>query len=180
MKKIICYAATLIALVIVPATAQKPAAKSNRFIVGKPTTLTELEAAATARFVKLDTNKDNLVTKAEVDFYKTAVLNGQRDRLFLSMDTDKDGVISRAEFDDGHPEGGGLRLRHRITDFSGDLGGESLIAYSDKDKDGNVTLDEMLNKQRENFKHFDLNQDGIQTPEEVMARVDKTFCNKCM
>lgn len=62
--------------------------------------LKELQPAASRRFMRLDNNSDDKVTRGEVEDWLRAALERRLDRIMTRMDADKDSAISRTELDD--------------------------------------------------------------------------------
>lgn len=172
-------------------TAQRPA-RAER---GQPMTRAALEAGIKARFDKVDANKDGVITRAEFDAQRTAMQSqrqaqakARRDRLFASLDTNKDGQISRAEFDAPRerraqasqargdaPRAQAQRFAHR-PGMQGPRGQRMAGTWFDRldaDKDGRVSLADMLAKPLERFDAVDTDRNGTISPEERKAARDK-------
>ena len=62
-------------------------------------TLAELTPPAERRFLKMDTNGDNAVSRMEIETRLRAAMERQLERMLTRMDADKDGTITQGEFD---------------------------------------------------------------------------------
>ncbi len=176
-------------------TAQKPT-RADR---GQPVTRAALEAGIKARFDKVDANKDGIVTRAEFDAHRDVLKSerqarakARRDQHFAALDTNKDGQISRAEFDaprERRAEGQKARgeapkargegfadRRWRGPGARGSRGEPMAGAWFDRldaDKDGRVSLTDMLAKPLERFDAIDTDRNGTISPEERKAAREK-------
>ena len=72
-------------------------------------------------FDRLDANKDDAVSAAEIDASLQAAMERRRNRILSSLDADKNGSITRAE------------LNKYV---------EAMVAGADTDSDGGVSFDE--------------------------------------
>lgn len=177
------------------AAAQQPA-RAER---GQPMTRAALEAGIKARFDKVDANKDGVITRAEFDAHREALKSERqarakerRDRHFAALDTNKDDQISRAEFDaprDRRAEApragregpraqgkGFADRRWRGPGAHGPRGAPMVGAWFDRldaDKDGRVSLTDMLAKPLERFDAIDTDRNGTISPEERAAAREK-------
>ena len=61
--------------------------------------LNELQPAASHRFMRLDHNSDDKVTRGEVEDWLRATMERRLERIMTRMDADKDNAISRSELD---------------------------------------------------------------------------------
>ena len=61
--------------------------------------LRELQPAAVRRFMRIDHNGDDKVSRGEVEDWLRAKLERRLDRIMTRMDADKDDAITRAELD---------------------------------------------------------------------------------
>lgn len=132
-----------------PAPTAKPAAPAA---LSRADLLKQLET----RFQAIDTNKDGLVTREELDAAdKTMVQRVQagraqkRTELFNRLDTNKDGQLSRAEFDAGD------KMRVVAEDSA------ATIAKLDTNKDGKLSAAELQAPALADFNRLDTNKDGI-------------------
>lgn len=174
------------------ATAQKPA-RAER---GQPMTRAALEAGIKARFDKVDANRDGTITRAEFDAHRATLTSerqartkARRDRMFADLDTNKDGQISRAEFDAPRerraqaprvggdaPRAGGQRMMAHGPAMQGPRGQHMAGAWFDRldaDKDGRVSLADMLAKPLERFDAVDADRNGTISSEERKAAREK-------
>ena len=62
--------------------------------------LNELQPAAIRRFMRLDENADDKVTRGEIEDWLRAMMERRLERIMTRMDADKDQAISRAELGD--------------------------------------------------------------------------------
>jgi hypothetical protein len=62
-------------------------------------TLAELSPPAERRFLKMDTNGDNAVSREEIETRQRAAMERQLERTLTRMDADNNGTITQAEFD---------------------------------------------------------------------------------
>jgi hypothetical protein len=62
-------------------------------------TLAELTPPAERRFLKMDSNGDNAVSREEIETRLRATMERQLERMLTRMDSDKNGTITQAEFD---------------------------------------------------------------------------------
>lgn len=160
-----------IAAIAVPVVAQMP----ERRGATQPMTKAEVEARVKQRFERLDTNRDGIVTREEVEATRAARRAEAQDRRFAMVDADKNGSISRAEFDgaiatrsERRAERGGKRWKR-----GGRGGPEAMLARADTNSDGRLTLAEALARPMARFETADTNRDGTLTPEERKAAREK-------
>ena len=151
--------------------AQMPEARK----AAQPMTKAEVEARVKARFERLDTNRDGIVTREEVDATRAARRAEAQNRRFTMMDADRNGSISRAEFDtavaqrgERRAERGGKRWKRGNR-----AGPEAMLARADTNEDGRLTLAEALARPMARFETVDANRDGTVTPEERRAAREK-------
>ena len=62
--------------------------------------LEELQPAAVRRFMRLDYNRDEKVTRGEIEDWLRAALERRLERIMTRMDADKDNAITRDELSD--------------------------------------------------------------------------------
>lgn len=112
-----------------------------------------------------DANGDKSVTRAEVDALQI--------EMFAWLDRNGDGVLDLADRSPieqrmaaihENDEEGGPRKHHR--------GGHDAFGF-DADKDGKVTREEFMSKPSEGFDKLDANSDGVVTPDEIDAALDR-------
>ena len=140
-----------------PASSAKPAAARAQ----PPLTRVDLLKQLDARFKSVDTNKDGLVTKEELDAADKGVVRQvqsgrakKRAELFNALDTNKDGQLSRAEFDAGD----------KVRVVAADPG--KVITELDTNHDGKLSAAEMQAPALANFTRLDTNKDGVISPSE--------------
>ena len=108
-KKIVCALTLLLmaGLLVTAANAREPGIprglktfeRLDKDKSGK-IELDELQPAASRRFMRLDRNSDDKVTRGEVEDWLRAVMERRLERIMTRMDADKDSAISRSELDD--------------------------------------------------------------------------------
>jgi hypothetical protein len=104
MRLIITTAALLLAATALNAaeprlpTGQKTFLAADKDKDGK-LTLAELTPPAERRFLKMDTNGDNAVSREEIETRLRATMERQLERMLTRMDADKNGTITQTEFD---------------------------------------------------------------------------------
>ncbi len=190
----------LLAAASAAAVAQAPIApmapaQPMRPMADKVMTRGEVQAMTSARFARLDSNRDGSVTKAEADAAKGAMRGkmmarrGERmahrdpGQMFDRLDANRDQMISRDEFSRGHEmrvekrvmRGGqpgqpgamrGMAMR-RMGGMHGLRG--AMFERADSNRDGRVTLGEMQSVALSHFDRMDANRDGRVTPDERRA-----------
>jgi Ca2+-binding EF-hand superfamily protein len=92
----------------------------------------EAEAAAIARFARMDRNGDGRFDEADRAARKDAA-EDRRERLFTRLDSDKDGVVTRAEADAAAAAAGGDAGGRRGTMLA------RLFERADTNRDGRLT-----------------------------------------
>jgi len=96
-------------------------------------------------FVKTDQNGDSTLSKAEV--LQVAI------EQFVIADTDGDGVLEKEEV--------------------GDLATDPEFSDNDANKDGSLSIDEMIEEKLADFSTIDKNQDGAVSLDELKAAYDQ-------
>lgn len=162
-----------IAALAVPAIAQTDAPQYPMRPETKAMTRADVEAKVRERFAKADLNRDGAVTTEEVKQAAEQRRVERRGKIFDRLDADRNGQISRAEFEAAagqRAEGGrGQMMRKRMMmrhAMRARMMGGAMFARADANKDGRVTLPEVLNPTLERFDRADANRDGTVTPEE--------------
>ena len=111
-------------------------------------------------FRKMDADKDNQVTLAEVEAFQRAAavaLGQQRNRaLFAQLDSDRNGQISAAEF-------------ARLNAPAPPANGRPLLAQLDGNRDGRISLVEHRAGKLAYFDRIDTDKDGTVTGAEMRA-----------
>ncbi|MBB4631566.1 EF-hand domain-containing protein [Sphingosinicella soli] len=145
MTKFLMIGASAAALMALPAIAQTAAApaaeKSARW---SAETRADVEKKVAERFAAADTNKDGVVTQAEIKAQAEArraegekKMAEARTRMFTSMDADKNGQISRSEWD-AHNDGMKAKWaeRRETAQADGKDRREMRMKFKGGDKDG--------------------------------------------
>lgn len=111
-------------------------------------------------FAKMDANKDNVVTRAEIEQYQRAAsLAEARARvraLFARLDADKNGQLSAAEFD-------------KMEVATASPNAAPILGPNDVNHDGKITLVEFRTAKLANFDGMDADKDGIVSIAEMRA-----------
>ena len=117
-------------------------------------TQAEMDTEVKDFFLKLDTNRDGHVDRAEAEAgHRAAVVAGQA-AAFARLDTNHDGMLSKDEFSTA-------AVRAPMNDFWFDS--------NDIDRDGRVELNEALARGQRNFERMDSNNDGRISEEELLS-----------
>ena len=125
-------------------------------------------------FARIDLNKDGKITTAEAEAARSQHAEGKPGKpaqaqaaafggLFAKADANKDNVITRAEFDTMGQQIK-TQIEHSATAREGVA--ERMLAKSDTNKDGKVSLAEMQQSALARFDRMDLNHDGKINPQE--------------
>lgn len=158
-------AGMLIALGVVAgasAGAQQPrrAAAPPKAPAAVPVPRTEFIHTMDVEFGKMDADRNQIVTRAEIEqAQRAAGLFKAREAarlLFNRMDSDKNGQLSLAEFE-----------RMAITPAAPDPA--PILAQHDLNKDGKITLVEYRTAKLANFDRMDADKDGIVSVAEMKA-----------
>ena len=111
-------------------------------------------------FKQMDADKNGILTKKEIEDFQRAIsiLAAQRRSvaLFQALDKDKNGQLSPAEF---------ANLQVSVPNPNA----APLLAQTDFNRDGQVTLVEFRSGKLVNFDRMDTDKDGIVTPAEMRA-----------
>jgi hypothetical protein len=104
MRLIIAAASLLLVATAVNATEPRLPTGEKTFLAADKDkdgklTLAELAPPAERRFLKMDVNGDNAVSREEIEARLRASMERQLERLLTRMDADKNGTITQAEFD---------------------------------------------------------------------------------
>jgi Ca2+-binding EF-hand superfamily protein len=137
------------------ATAQpKPAA--GAVAVPRNVFITTMDS----EFKKMDADKNGILTKKEIEDFQrsTSILVAQRRNvaLFQALDKDKNGQLSPAEF-------ASLPMTTPPPNAA------PILAATDGNRDGQVTLIEYRAGKLRNFDAMDADKDGIVSPAEMKA-----------
>ncbi|HEX6603541.1 MAG TPA: EF-hand domain-containing protein [Sphingomicrobium sp.] len=144
-----------------PAAAPPPSAPAAPAQAGAvPIPRTQFIEVMDAEFRKIDADKNGIVTKKEIEDFQRAVsvlANQQRlVALFQGLDADKNGQLSPAEF-------AALRLPSQPPNAG------PVLAQTDGNHDGQVTLVEYRAGKLANFDRMDSDKDGIVSIAEMKA-----------
>ncbi|MBB4658851.1 hypothetical protein [Parvularcula dongshanensis] len=117
--------------------------------------LAEMQAAAEARFAKVDANADGYVSAQEREETHARMKAKMRERI-----AEKRGQEAAERFDERAQEWEGKRKGR---------GGEGFMARLDENDDGFVSLEETRARTAERFSKMDADGDGLVTREEMRA-----------
>jgi Ca2+-binding EF-hand superfamily protein len=166
---VISAAATASLLTIAPALAQNspaPMAMPAQHRQMQPMTRAQVVQKVQQHFAMVDTNRDGVVTKAEMDAAKLTMRTKMGDKRFDKLDANDDGSVSKGEFDAAHQGMQGHRMGMR--GMHAGMGGR-MFGMADSNKDGQVTLAEATAAAAAHFDRADANHDGTLTPDEMRA-----------
>ena len=108
----------------------------------------------------MDANKDGALTRKEIEDFQRSVatLAAQRrnQQLFAQLDKDRNGALTAAEF-------AGLPMNMPPVDAA------QVLAQTDGNRDGRVTLVEYRTGKLTNFDRMDADKDGVVTQSEMRA-----------
>jgi hypothetical protein len=111
-------------------------------------------------FRVMDADKNNVLTRKEIEDYQRAVsvVVAQRRNvaLFQALDKDKNGTLTQAEF-------AGLPMNVPPVDAA------PVLAQTDGNRDGQVTLVEYRAGKLVNFDRMDIDKDGVVSASEMKA-----------
>jgi len=179
-------AAIVLAGAAVAQTSAPPAHQAHGGAgVGHEQTRDQVVANVREHFARMDTNRDNVLTKAEAEAGRAAMRSMRTERranrgdranrlqrhdpaaAFDRLDSNKDGAISRDEFAKGRE----LRIERRVErqgaqSAPGGMIGGHMFAMADANKDERVSLQEATNAAVQHFDMVDANRDGRITREE--------------
>jgi len=151
----IIIAAVLAAAGAAQVQAQAPEGET----AARPTTRAELHKQLDQGFARVDTDKDGVISRAEVAALEEKVaaqaneeLQRRLDREFAALDSDKNGQLSPAEF----------KARFTVRR----PGPDSALRRLDANKDGRISVSEFKARSLASFDRLDANKDGTITPEE--------------
>lgn len=113
-----------------------------------------------AEFKRMDADKNNILTKKEIEEFQRSVsiLVAQRRivAMFQALDKDKNGMLSPAEF---------AALPMNLPPANS----APVLAQTDLNRDGQITMVEFRAGKLINFDRMDTDKDGIVTPAEMRA-----------
>lgn len=195
MKKAMLIAGAAVIAVAIPAIAAQVADGPGPHMMMKPDmTRAQVEAMVKEKFAVADTNKDGVITMAEVDAARAARRAQRVDEHFKAMDANNDGSISRAEFDAAHErmgppdmgrgEGPGMGaemgpghrgmgpgMMHGMGKGGPGMGmkfSSRMFERADANKDSKVTLAEATKAALAHFDEVDADKNGTVTAQERM------------
>lgn len=156
-----CAALVTAAAAAAGANAQSPAQPpQSRAPTAQPVPRATFIATMDAEFSAIDADKNNVLTKKEIEDYQRAVSARAAQRrnvaVFQALDKDKNGAISPAEF---------AALPMNVPQPNA----APLLAQTDGNRDGSVTKVEFRAGKLVNFDRMDTDKDGIVTPTEMKA-----------
>ena len=144
---------TLMSLAIA-LTASAGAAQTAKPAAAQPLTRAVFIATMDAEYRKLDTNRDQIVTKAEIEANQRSLQAAEAARraraVFSQVDTDRNGQLSIDEF-----------IRANATAVKVD--GNAIMGRLDANRDQKVTLVEYRILTLANFDRIDVDRDGVLT-----------------
>lgn len=149
------------------AIAQTAPASGPQHMAMKAMTRAEMSQMVQQHFARLDSNRDGVVTKAEMDAAKATRHAKRADRRFDRLDSNDDGSVTKSEFEAAHKGMDGHRMGMRGM-HHGAMGAR-MFGMADSNKDGQVTLTEATAAALAHFDAADANHDGTLTPEEMHA-----------
>lgn len=125
---------------------------------GRSVPRSQVVASAEREFATIDADRDNAVSRAELERFQTAVIAkniaAANTAAFARLDEDKNGQLSAIEFAKVNPA-----PKAEVT----------AAFLADTDKDGKISLQEHRAATVEKFNKLDGNHDGLLTAEEVRA-----------
>ena len=141
--------------------AAPPAAAPGAAAQGpEPVARTMFIATMDGEFKQMDADKNGILTKKEIEDYQrsTSILVAQRrnQALFAGLDKDKNGQLSPAEF---------ASLPMNVPPANA----APVLATTDGNRDGQVTLVEYRTAKLRNFDNMDADKDGVVTGAEMKA-----------
>ncbi len=145
----------LIAATLIPgaAAAQNPAA---------PLARAQMEAQIKANFVRMDANRDGVLTRQESAAARDTAVNARINAMFDALDGDKNGAISRAEF-------AAANRKAMTKATAGKPAPDRDFDLADTNKDGRVTVAEASLGPLRQFDTADSNKDGSLSATERQA-----------
>ncbi len=151
---------TISALLLIACGASGVAAQNATPATAQPLSRAAFIATMDAEYRKLDSNRDQTVTRTEIDANlraRQAASVAQRTRaLFAQIDGDRNGQLSIDEF-------------IRANAPTGAVDGGAIMSRLDANRDQKVTLVEYRILTLANFDRIDSDRDGVITPAEQRA-----------
>jgi Ca2+-binding EF-hand superfamily protein len=125
-----------------------------------PIPRTAFIATMDTEFRKMDADKNNIATRAEIERYLSALSiaeqQARRRATFAQLDTDKNGQLSLVEF-------GRLQVTTPARNAA------PILSQTDLNKDQQVTIVEYRTAKLANFDRMDADKDGIVSVAEMKA-----------
>lgn len=180
----------LVAALVMASVLGAPAVAQQAPAAGVGLTRAEMEARVRERFAQIDANRDGYVTQGEAKGFRAGARGARRgdrqerrEAAFARLDVDRNGSISRAEFLERRAgaERGDRRerraerraeRRERLAERrEARRGGLAVRRFArvDADRDGRLSLAEVLNRRVQAFVRADANRDGRVTRDERRA-----------
>ncbi|MBB6522631.1 EF-hand domain-containing protein [Pseudoteredinibacter isoporae] len=120
-------------------------------------TRTEIQAAKSARFADMDTDKNGQLSQAELSAYGEAKKAEMQAKMFARLDGDSNGTVSLEEFIDRRPG-----EREQVA--------RNVFVLADVNQDGQLTQEELVNAKSDRaamrFARMDLDGNGEISEEE--------------
>jgi len=151
-------------LAVGSSASAQPAGTKPGTTAARPTAVpvprTEFIQTMDAEFRKMDTDKNNVVTRAEIEQFQrasaAAAAAARLRELFVRLDTDKNGQLSPAEF-------GNMAVTPPPPNA------KPLLDQHDLNRDGSISLVEYRTAKLANFDRMDTDKDGIVSVVEMKA-----------
>lgn len=148
-------------LIILSATASGTSAQNARPTAASPLTRVSFIATMDGEFRKLDTNRDQIVTKSEIEANQRSLQAAAAARtartVFARIDSDRDGQLSLDEY-----------IKANAQSARG-IDGNAIMGRLDTNRDQKVTLVEYRILTLANFDQIDSDRDGVLTAAEQKA-----------
>ena len=139
-----------------PATPSAPAATPGGVAIPRAMFIETMDS----EFRKMDADKNGILTKKEIEDFQraTSILVAQRRNVafFQALDKDKNGQLTPAEF---------AALPMSVPQPNA----APVLAQTDANRDGQVTLVEYRSGKLQNFDRLDTDKDGVVSPTEMKA-----------
>jgi len=140
--------------------ASKPAPAPSTDATAVAVPRTDFLQTMDAEFRKMDANKNNVVTRAEIEQFQRAKglaeAQARVRALFAQLDADKNGQLSAAEF-------GKMAVAPAPPNAA------PIMGQADLNRDGSITLVEYRTAKLANFDRMDTDKDGIVSAAEMRA-----------
>lgn len=141
-----------------PPSSRPPAPAAARAAVAVPRS--EFIATMDSEFRKMDADKNNILTRKEIEDYERSMsaiaIDNRRRALFAALDTDRNGTLSSQEFS-------------RLQLPAAPVSAAPVLTQNDLNRDGQVTLVEYRTAKLGNFDRVDTDKDGSASVAEMKA-----------